>query len=656
MTNPRQAFILIGLLAQAMTWDSPAVMLGVMLLWIMGVTLLPGRIRLRVTTEGFVLMAGCLASIVINRMLGRTAHFFLGDGLILLQIVRLARPLTQREKLTSLVIACFHFGVVCTLAPNIRFVLLFVASLFLFPKALKEVLLSDEEVESLPPAGEPFLKERGQYELPRRVYAGLLAISVMAFIGAPRFSGSPLQLRDSMSNHGSLLDSILDPRRGGQSSSSEVLMQIEGDYVGYLRCFVLSVIDGDRWHVSRSRARPFEPERNPKTLRQAAHRKVFIKNPQYLGRTLPVDGQVINVEGNFFRRVEVTEQGALEAEKVWAAMNSAYDYWVRVKDVPEALAPAMKQELLKHPPQSERLKAWVAERTARGRTPLEKARLLEGYLSSSFKYELGTPELSRMAPVDDFVFNRQEGHCERFAAALGLMLRMEGIPSRVVIGYMATERNIFSGRLQVRFRDAHAWTEAWFEKEGWVTLDATPGGASAGVASNLANLFEALDFAWYSHVVNFTGLKQAELAGKALRLTTKMTEEAGARIAWGLLGAFVLFCLFHYRRRLTQIQWWPRRMAPAVFAHHSYGRMLALLHRAGLPKPPQETPLEFLEKLRQQEIPGLDQAALVTHAFCRTAYANQDLPAAAQTQVERALRTLREEIGSRSLAPAAREE
>ena len=127
MSNPRHAFILIGFLAQALTWDSVALTLLPVGLWVLALTAFNNRIRISVTAEGLLMLVGCIASILVSRMLGRTAHFFLGDGLILLQLVRLARPLNKREKLISLIIACFHFGVICTLAPDIRFVLLFVA-------------------------------------------------------------------------------------------------------------------------------------------------------------------------------------------------------------------------------------------------------------------------------------------------------------------------------------------------------------------------------------------------------------------------------------------------------------------------------------------------------------------------------------------------
>jgi protein-glutamine gamma-glutamyltransferase len=75
--------------------------------------------------------------------------------------------------------------------------------------------------------------------------------------------------------------------------------------------------------------------------------------------------------------------------------------------------------------------------------------------------------------VEDFLFNRKEGHCEYFASALALMLRSVGIPSRLVSGFKGAEP-LSDGVWQVQDRHAHAWVEAWTGNNVWVTLDATP--------------------------------------------------------------------------------------------------------------------------------------------------------------------------------------
>lgn len=110
-------------------------------------------------------------------------------------------------------------------------------------------------------------------------------------------------------------------------------------------------------------------------------------------------------------------------------------------------------------------------------SPIEIATRLEGHLRRSGQYSYTLEQKlvdDRTDPVEDFLFNRQEGHCEYFAAALCLMVRAQGIPARLVTGYKGGEVTL-SGRFQVQQRHAHAWVEVWSDADhGWVTFDATP--------------------------------------------------------------------------------------------------------------------------------------------------------------------------------------
>jgi protein-glutamine gamma-glutamyltransferase len=84
-------------------------------------------------------------------------------------------------------------------------------------------------------------------------------------------------------------------------------------------------------------------------------------------------------------------------------------------------------------------------------------------------------------PVEDFLFNRKQGHCEYFASALALMLRSANIPARLVSGFKGGDLNESSGLYEVRQLHAHAWVEAMIDGQ-WVVLDATPAARDASVA------------------------------------------------------------------------------------------------------------------------------------------------------------------------------
>jgi len=76
-------------------------------------------------------------------------------------------------------------------------------------------------------------------------------------------------------------------------------------------------------------------------------------------------------------------------------------------------------------------------------------------------------------PNGDFLFDKRKGFCEHYASAFALLMRTAGVPSRVIVGYQGGQYNEVGKYLEVRQRDAHAWTEVWFEDRGWVRVDPT---------------------------------------------------------------------------------------------------------------------------------------------------------------------------------------
>jgi hypothetical protein len=89
------------------------------------------------------------------------------------------------------------------------------------------------------------------------------------------------------------------------------------------------------------------------------------------------------------------------------------------------------------------------------------ARALERHLAASGEY-VYTLDLTRedkaIDPCEDFLLNTKAGHCQRFATALVLMLRTQGIAAQMVLGYRGCESR-GDGWYDVREDQAHAWVE-----------------------------------------------------------------------------------------------------------------------------------------------------------------------------------------------------
>ncbi len=126
---------------------------------------------------------------------------------------------------------------------------------------------------------------------------------------------------------------------------------------------------------------------------------------------------------------------------------------------------------------SRRLKLLIKRLTQNVQTPFEKAIIMRNYLRENFQYK----QFSKQVPanreaVDFFIFELREGHCEYFASSLTVMARLAGLPARVATGFSPGNYNALTGYFEVHEYHAHAWTQIYIEKIGWITFDATPPG------------------------------------------------------------------------------------------------------------------------------------------------------------------------------------
>lgn len=139
----------------------------------------------------------------------------------------------------------------------------------------------------------------------------------------------------------------------------------------------------------------------------------------------------------------------------------------------------------------------TADTVAGAGTPYAKAMAIQRYLrSAEFTYSLQSPvqggyDGNGLSVLADFL-EQKSGYCIHYASAMAVMARLEGIPSRIAVGYApgrltgATVSVAGQGALpeyEVDARDAHAWPELYFQGLGWVPFEPTP---SRGVVPDYA--------------------------------------------------------------------------------------------------------------------------------------------------------------------------
>jgi protein-glutamine gamma-glutamyltransferase len=113
-------------------------------------------------------------------------------------------------------------------------------------------------------------------------------------------------------------------------------------------------------------------------------------------------------------------------------------------------------------------------RSQNANSRFEKVRAIEKYLQTSFTYSLDLKATGN-EPLADFLFDKKSGHCEYFATAMAVMLRTQGVETRLVNGFQLGEYNQTAGMYIVKQRDAHSWVEVYFPaSDSWVPFDPTP--------------------------------------------------------------------------------------------------------------------------------------------------------------------------------------
>jgi transglutaminase-like putative cysteine protease len=119
------------------------------------------------------------------------------------------------------------------------------------------------------------------------------------------------------------------------------------------------------------------------------------------------------------------------------------------------------------------LAASLVTKTADRRSAVEA---VEEYLRTTEKYNLNSPvPKAGEDAVNDFLFVSHQGFCEQFATAAVIMLRTQGIPARLVTGYVGGDLTIDAGERVLRGSDAHAWVQVYYPGVGWVSSDPTAG-------------------------------------------------------------------------------------------------------------------------------------------------------------------------------------
>ncbi len=339
------------------------------------------------------------------------------------------------------------------------------------------------------------------------------------------------------------------------------------------------------------------------------------------------------------------------------------EYLDSLLEYPEQVIPsaqAMSNEIVKSIPSGKRDPVTIAQR-------------LEQHLavSTQFQYtlDLDAKIILGMDPIEQFLSIDRRGHCQYYASALAMMLRSQGIPARLVVGYRCDEFNELGQYFVVRQSHAHAWVEALIDRENlpieqsvygqpesqryWLRLDPTPGGGGliesdqVGSGRQIADLAQSF---WNDYVVEMNPQTQRSTLlatpgfapmtnsyqswierAKMLALRINSGELGGAHgsrmfsapaAIIAILGCMTLMMFLKMR-----FPAWFRRRREKHFARAArpslpfYAEALELIEQAGYSRAPGQTPAELTASLPQAEL--RQPTSVLTQLFYRLRYGGE---------------------------------
>jgi transglutaminase-like putative cysteine protease len=281
---------------------------------------------------------------------------------------------------------------------------------------------------------------------------------------------------------------------------------------------------------------------------------------------------------------------------------------------------------------------------------------LRYFRKEKFTYSL-TPQTYGADALAEFLFDRRTGFCEHYAAAFATLMRLAGIPSRVVVGYHGGEVGL-ANYLIVKQLDAHAWTEVWVKDEGWLRIDPTmviaperitsgsesflesqaladrlaSGGTSIGVAGLRDLLREArlvwdnLKYQWDLRVLSYDEDSQYNI----FMLVGLDGMAPSTIIVWLIIGVLLLCGLLGLAfGRSTRV-----KLEPLL---RDYQRFCGKLAAAGVRREPWEGPQHFSERAAAAFPQHATAIRKATASYIAARYARQS---AAVSSFQRAVRAL----------------
>lgn len=268
-------------------------------------------------------------------------------------------------------------------------------------------------------------------------------------------------------------------------NSDEVVLSIQADFGTFWRGETFDVWDGRSWTRSADARMPVFGEVVPAADDPGAAGPVVNEQRIEVEATYAdivfAAASAVEVDAGP-RQLAQRPDGTLLTSGAAMGRGAAYTVTSRRAVVDEARLRAAEGEIpadvlgryAEAPTTTDRVREAATRVTAGADTTYDKIRALERWMGRRVEYSLDAPlPPTDVDVVDHFLFEAEQGWCQQVASSLVVMARANGIPARLVTGFVPGTRDRVTGAYQVRAVDYHAWAEVWFPEVGWVAFDPT---------------------------------------------------------------------------------------------------------------------------------------------------------------------------------------
>jgi transglutaminase-like putative cysteine protease len=254
------------------------------------------------------------------------------------------------------------------------------------------------------------------------------------------------------------------------------------------------------------------------------------------------------------------------------------------------------------------------EVTADATTDYDRMVALQSWFrdTGGFTYSLEPAAGNGISQLVRFLTTDKVGYCEQFAAAMAVMARTLGIPSRVVVGFLSPRR-LKDGTYRYTSDELHAWPEMYFSGSGWVRFEPTPSSRTGNPPAWTTGVTPQAPTSAPSVTTAPGARKSQDAQGNTAATTPGSSSSTESNVAaWSVALLLVVLLLAlprlvrtrQRRRRLDDHRTGPRIGDAHQFANGAWEELCATARDLGIALPMQRSVREIAGALRRRARPG----------------------------------------------------